>query len=119
MRQPDEVVWDAGRSPRLESHPGHHGVTLTTLEASTSPDLNLLGTRQGRRKRDTSTAVPSLHPDPRPRCPRLVISLVGEPPRAGQVLAAYAELDALTADIPAGPTETRLSEPEREAHTGR
>ena len=36
--------------------------------------------------------------------------------RVGQVLTAYAELDALTADIPAGPTETRLSEPEREAH---
>ena len=36
--------------------------------------------------------------------------------RVGQVLASYAELDALTADIPAGPTETRLSEPARESH---
>ena len=28
--------------------------------------------------------------------------------RVGQVLATYAKLDALTADIPAGPTETQL-----------
>ena len=39
--------------------------------------------------------------------------------RVGQMLAAYAELDALTADIPAGPPETRLSESEREAHNRR
>ena len=36
--------------------------------------------------------------------------------RVGQVLAAYAELDALTADIPAGPTETQLRELARESH---
>jgi acyl carrier protein phosphodiesterase len=36
--------------------------------------------------------------------------------RVGQALAAYAELDALTADIPAGPTATQLRELERESH---
>jgi hypothetical protein len=36
--------------------------------------------------------------------------------RVGQVLATYAELDALTADIPAGPAEARLPEPARESH---
>jgi hypothetical protein len=36
--------------------------------------------------------------------------------RVGQVLATYAELDALTADIPARPTQTRLPEPARESH---
>jgi hypothetical protein len=36
--------------------------------------------------------------------------------RVGRVLATYAELDALTADIPARPAETRLPEPARESH---
>jgi Domain of unknown function (DUF1707) len=36
--------------------------------------------------------------------------------RVGQVLATYAELDALTADIPAAPAETQLPEPARESH---
>jgi hypothetical protein len=36
--------------------------------------------------------------------------------RVDQVLATYAKLDALTADIPAGPTETRLPETARESH---
>ena len=36
--------------------------------------------------------------------------------RVGQVLATYAELDALIADIPAGPTETRRPEPARKSH---
>jgi len=36
--------------------------------------------------------------------------------RVGQVLATYAELDALTADIPARPTEIRPPEPARESH---
>jgi hypothetical protein len=36
--------------------------------------------------------------------------------RVGQVLATYAELDALTADIPVGPTRTQLSAPARESH---
>jgi hypothetical protein len=36
--------------------------------------------------------------------------------RVGQVLATYAELDALTADIPVGPTQTQLSAPARESH---
>jgi hypothetical protein len=36
--------------------------------------------------------------------------------RVGQVLATYAELDALTADIPVGPTQTQLSAPTRESH---
>jgi hypothetical protein len=36
--------------------------------------------------------------------------------RVGQVLAAYAALDALTADIPAGPAQTRLPGPARESH---
>ena len=33
--------------------------------------------------------------------------------RVGHVLATYAELDALTADLPAAPTQTRLPEPAR------
>jgi Domain of unknown function (DUF1707) len=37
--------------------------------------------------------------------------------RVGQVLAAYAELDALTADIPARPAAARLPEPARESHS--
>ena len=36
--------------------------------------------------------------------------------RVGQALATYAALDALTADIPAGPTETQPSAPVRESH---
>ena len=36
--------------------------------------------------------------------------------RVGQALASYAELDALTADIPAGPTEPQPSEAVRESH---
>ena len=36
--------------------------------------------------------------------------------RVGQALASYAELDALTADIPAGRTQTRTTEPARESH---
>jgi hypothetical protein len=36
--------------------------------------------------------------------------------RVGHVLATYAELDALTADLPAAPTQTRLPEPARESH---
>jgi Domain of unknown function (DUF1707) len=36
--------------------------------------------------------------------------------RVGQVLATYAELDALTADIPVGPTPTQPSAPARESH---
>lgn len=36
--------------------------------------------------------------------------------RVGQVLATYAELDALTADIPSRPTQTRLPEHARESH---
>jgi Domain of unknown function (DUF1707) len=36
--------------------------------------------------------------------------------RVGQALATYAELDALTADIPAGPIETQPSEAARESH---
>jgi hypothetical protein len=36
--------------------------------------------------------------------------------RVGQVLATYAELDALTADIPVGPTQTQLPAPARESH---
>jgi hypothetical protein len=36
--------------------------------------------------------------------------------RVGRVLASYAELDALTADIPARPAETMLPEPARESH---
>jgi len=36
--------------------------------------------------------------------------------RVGQALATYAELDALTADIPAGPIETQPSAPDRESH---
>ena len=36
--------------------------------------------------------------------------------RVGQVLATYAELDALIADIPAGPTESQLPELARESH---
>ena len=36
--------------------------------------------------------------------------------RVGRALASYAELDALTADIPAGPTDTQPSEPARESH---
>jgi hypothetical protein len=36
--------------------------------------------------------------------------------RVGQALATYAELDALTADIPAGPIETQPGAPDREAH---
>ena len=36
--------------------------------------------------------------------------------RVGQVLATYAELDALIGDIPAGPTESQLPELARESH---
>lgn len=36
--------------------------------------------------------------------------------RVGQVLASYAELDALTADIPVRPVEIRRPEPVRESH---
>jgi hypothetical protein len=36
--------------------------------------------------------------------------------RVGQALATYAELDALTADIPARPIETQPSAPDRESH---
>jgi hypothetical protein len=36
--------------------------------------------------------------------------------RVGQALASYAELDALTADIPAGRTQTLTTEPARESH---
>lgn len=36
--------------------------------------------------------------------------------RVGRVLATYAELDALTADLPARPAGTRLPEPARESH---
>jgi DUF1707 SHOCT-like domain len=36
--------------------------------------------------------------------------------RVGRVLATYAELDALIADIPAGPTESQLPELARESH---
>jgi hypothetical protein len=36
--------------------------------------------------------------------------------RVGQVLATYAELDALTADIPAGPAEAQLPELARVSH---
>ena len=36
--------------------------------------------------------------------------------RIGQVLAAYAELDAATADIPAGPTAARPPETVRKSH---
>ncbi|MGB6581753.1 MAG: DUF1707 domain-containing protein [Streptosporangiaceae bacterium] len=36
--------------------------------------------------------------------------------RVGRALATYAELDALTADIPAGPIETQPSAPDRESH---
>jgi Domain of unknown function (DUF1707) len=36
--------------------------------------------------------------------------------RVRQALATYAELDALTADIPVGPTPTQPSAPERESH---
>ena len=36
--------------------------------------------------------------------------------RVGQALATYAELDALTADIPAGPIATQPSEAVRESH---
>ena len=39
--------------------------------------------------------------------------------RVGQVLATYAQLDALTADLPARPTPTRLSAPPRESHNRR
>jgi hypothetical protein len=39
--------------------------------------------------------------------------------RVGQVLATYAELDALTADLPARPTQTRLSAPPRESQNRR
>ena len=36
--------------------------------------------------------------------------------RVGHVLATYAELDALTADLPGAPTQTRLPEAARESH---
>ena len=36
--------------------------------------------------------------------------------RVGRMLATYAELDALIADIPAGPTESQLSALARESH---
>ena len=36
--------------------------------------------------------------------------------RVGHVLATYAELDALTADLPAAPIQTRLPEAARESH---
>lgn len=36
--------------------------------------------------------------------------------RVGHALATYAELDTLTADIPAGPTKPQPSEPARESH---
>ncbi len=36
--------------------------------------------------------------------------------RVGQVLATYAELDALTADLPVRPIEARRPEPARESH---
>jgi hypothetical protein len=36
--------------------------------------------------------------------------------RVSKALASYAELDALTADIPAGPTEAQSTEPHRESH---
>lgn len=36
--------------------------------------------------------------------------------RVGRVLATYAELDALIADIPAGPTESQLPELARKSH---
>ena len=36
--------------------------------------------------------------------------------RVGQALATYAELDALTADIPAGPIETQPPAPDRQSH---
>jgi Domain of unknown function (DUF1707) len=36
--------------------------------------------------------------------------------RVGRVLATYAELDALTADIPVGPTPAQLPAPGRESH---
>lgn len=39
--------------------------------------------------------------------------------RVGKVLATYAELDALTADIPAGLTSAQPSEPARELHNKR
>jgi DUF1707 SHOCT-like domain len=39
--------------------------------------------------------------------------------RVGRVLATYAELDALTADIPARPIRTRLPAPARESHNRR
>ena len=39
--------------------------------------------------------------------------------RVGQALATYAELDALTADIPAGPIETQPSAPTGNHITGR
>jgi hypothetical protein len=36
--------------------------------------------------------------------------------RVSKALATYAELDALTADIPAGPTKAQSAEPHRESH---
>jgi hypothetical protein len=39
--------------------------------------------------------------------------------RVGKVLATYAELDALTADIPAALTAAQLSGPARESHNKR
>jgi Domain of unknown function (DUF1707) len=39
--------------------------------------------------------------------------------RIGQVLAAYAELDAVTADLPAEPAPARMPEPARESHNRR
>jgi len=39
--------------------------------------------------------------------------------RVGKALASYAELDALTADIPTTLTEAQSAEPDRESHTRR
>jgi Domain of unknown function (DUF1707) len=39
--------------------------------------------------------------------------------RVSKVLAGYAELDALTADIPAGPAEAQSPEPARQSHNNK